>query len=62
MARGLCDFVCPHENAEGEELSKSYTDPGRLYCRYDVEGVDDKTFCMYNRVSFAVIYPIFSRR
>ena len=50
-ARGHCDFQCPHENVVGKELSKSYADSGRLYCRYDVEELDNKAFCMYKRVS-----------
>ena len=57
MARGLCYFYCPQENAMGEELNRSYADSGRLYCRYDVEGVDDKAFCMYNRVRFSCGKP-----
>lgn len=51
--RGLCYFYCPQENVVGEELSGSSADPGRLYCRYNVEGADDKEFCMYNRVSLS---------
>ena len=50
VARGHCDFLCPYENVAGKELSKSYTDSGRLYCRYDVEETDDKAYCMYKRV------------
>jgi len=57
VVRGLCYFHCPHESAVGEELSKSYADSGRLYCRYDVEEADDKTFCMYNRVSLRCESP-----
>ena len=51
VARGLCYFHCPQENLEGKRLSTPYADPGRLYCRYDAEEMDDKEFCMYNRVS-----------
>jgi len=51
VARGHCDFQCPHENVVGKELSKSSADSGRLYCRYDVEEADDRAFCMYKRVS-----------
>jgi len=50
VARGHCDFYCPQENAAGKELSSSDVDSGRLYCRYDVEEMDDdKAFCMYQR-------------
>ena len=51
VARGLCYFQCPPENMDGNELSRSSIDAGRLYCRYDVDGKDDKAFCLYNRVS-----------
>jgi len=57
VARGLCYFHCPHENAVGEELRKSYGDSGRLYCKYGIEGADDKAFCMYKRVSFRCDKP-----
>lgn len=50
VARGLCDFLCPQENLVGTELSRMYTDSGRLNCRYDLEQADDDAFCMYNRV------------
>ena len=52
VARGHCDFLCPYENMVGKELSKSSTDSGRLYCRYDVEETEDKAYCMYRRVRF----------
>lgn len=52
QARGLCDFLCPPENIVGTELSRMYTDSGRLYCRYSV---DDNGFCMYNRNSGALL-------
>ena len=57
VARGHCDFLCPYENVAGKELSKSYTDSGRLYCRYDVEGIEDKAYCMYKRVRFYKLLP-----
>lgn len=49
VARGHCDFQCPYESVEGIALSESSEDPGRLYCRYDVEETDEKAFCMYKR-------------
>ena len=53
VTRGLCDFYCPHENVVGKELSGSYTEPRRLYCRYDVEETNDRAFCMYRRVGLS---------
>jgi len=48
-ARGICDFGCPQENLAGTGLSAMYEDTGRLYCKYDVEGMASTAFCMYNR-------------
>jgi len=48
-ARGICDFGCPQENLAGTGLSAMYEDTGRLYCKYDVEGMAGAAFCMYNR-------------
>jgi len=48
-ARGICDFGCPQENLAGTGLSAMYEDAGRLYCKYDVEGMTGTAFCMYNR-------------
>ena len=52
-ARGICDFGCPQENLAGTGLSAMYEDTGRLYCKYDVEGMASTPFCMYNRVRFS---------
>lgn len=57
VARGLCYFRCPHENVVGRELGGSHEDSGRLYCRYEVEGMDDKAFCMYKMVGSTVRSP-----
>jgi len=35
----------------GEELTKSYGAAGRLYCKYGIEEMGDKEFCMYQRVT-----------
>jgi hypothetical protein len=52
VARGRCDFLCPHENPMGMGLDDMYTGSERLYCSYDAEGMSDNNFCVYNRVSF----------
>ncbi|KAF9787831.1 hypothetical protein BJ322DRAFT_582066 [Thelephora terrestris] len=49
VARGRCDFLCPHENLMGMGLDDMYTGSERLYCSYDAEGMDDNNFCIYNR-------------
>ena len=53
VTRGLCDYVCPGENAMGMNLNKMSADSARLYCDYDVEGTNNYAFCMYNRVRFS---------